>query len=142
MKRLLSLSSLCLALAALVIAGCGSSSKKDSGSSASSDTTAAKTSTGSAAKPAAPSAPAGATVAVQIKDIAFKPHDVTAKVGQTIEWTNDDGVAHTVTAKADGIDSGMINAGSKFSTKVTKAGKIKYICQIHPGQEGTITVTQ
>ena len=55
MKRLLSLSSLCLALAALVIAGCGSSSKKDSGSSASSDTTAAKTSTGSAAKPAAPS---------------------------------------------------------------------------------------
>jgi plastocyanin len=122
---------LSLALVALPLAGCGSKDK-----SSSSDTTSSAPSTSSGGGTSA----AGNVVKVEMKNIEFIPGRVTAKVGQTIEWTNNDGVAHTVTAKADGIDSGNVNAGSKFEFTAKKAGTINYVCEIHPGQKGTIVV--
>lgn len=87
---------------------------------------------------------AGGSVAVSIKNVKFLPHDVTAKVGQTITWTNDDGsIAHNVTA-TDGADfaSDTLNGGDTFSYTPRKAGTIAYVCTIHNGQDGTITVTK
>ena len=78
-----------------------------------------------------------------MKNIQFVPQAITAKVGQTIHWTNADSVAHTVTAKGGAnFDSGVLDPGKQYSFKATKAGTINYVCQIHPNQTGTITVTQ
>jgi plastocyanin len=85
----------------------------------------------------------GTTVAVQMKDILFVPEKVSARVGQTVVWTNEDDVAHTVKAKS-GADfaSKALSKGDTYKAKLTKAGTIDYVCTIHPSQTGTITVTQ
>ena len=65
------------------------------------------------------------------------------KAGGTITWTNEDSFAHTVT-KGSGpgakFDSGTVDGGGTFKHKFDTAGKIDYVCTIHPNQTGTITV--
>ena len=89
----------------------------------------------------APAASGGKVVPVKMKDILFVPDKVSARVGQTVRWTNDDDIAHTVKAKK-GADfaSKSISKGETYEAKVTKAGTIHYVCTIHPSQRGTIEV--
>ncbi|MDX6661357.1 MAG: hypothetical protein QOJ55_2179 [Solirubrobacteraceae bacterium] len=137
MKRLYSVAA-CLALGGALVAGCGSSSSSSSNSSANSTPAAAPATSTPAAAPAA-----GATVAVSMKNIQFAPKSVTAKVGQTVKWTNDDSVDHNVTATSgETFKSSTFGQGATYSHKLTKAGTIKYVCTIHPGMEGTIVVTK
>ena len=137
MKRLYSVAA-CLALGGALVAGCGSSSSSSSNSSSNSTPAAAPATSTPAAAPAA-----GATVAVSMKNIQFAPKSVTAKVGQTVKWTNDDSVDHNVTATSgETFKSSTFGQGATFSHKLTKAGTIKYVCTIHPGMEGTIVVTK
>ena len=137
MKRLYSVAA-CLALGGALAAGCGSSSS--SSSNTSSAPAAAPPATSSAA--AAPAAAAG-TVAVSMKNIQFVPKSVTAKVGQTVKWTNDDSVDHNVTATSGAtFKSSNFGQGGTYVQKLTKAGTIKYVCTIHPGMSGTLVVTQ
>ena len=137
MKRLYSVAA-CLALGGALAAGCGSSSS--SSSNTSSAPAAAPPATSSAA--AAPAAAAG-TVAVSMKNIQFVPKSVTAKVGQTVKWTNDDSVDHNVTATSgETFKSKTFGQGGTYSYKLDKAGTIKYVCTIHPGMDGTIIVTK
>ncbi len=120
----------CLALAGgAVFAGCGDDDEGDSASTT--------------ATPPAAAAPSGDEVTVGIKDIKFDPQDVTAKVGQKIVWTNNEDVPHNVTA-TDGADfkSDNLNKDDTFDFTPTKAGKIAYVCTIHTGQNGSITVTK
>ena len=139
MKRLYSLAA-CLALGAALVAGCGGSSSSSSKSSASSAPAAAPPATST---PAAKPATGGGTVAVSMKNIQFSPKSITAKVGQTIKWTNDDSVDHNVTATSGGtFKSSNFGQGSSYSTKLTKAGTIQYVCTIHPGMTGMIVVTK
>jgi len=78
-----------------------------------------------------------------MKNIQFAPKSVTAKVGQTVKWTNDDSVDHNVTATSGAtFKSSTFGQGASYSQKLTKAGTIKYVCTIHPGMEGTIIVTK
>jgi len=138
MKRLYSVA-VCLTLGAALIAGCGGSSSSSSKSNASSAPAAAPSSTStSAATPAA-----GGAVAVSMKNIQFSPKSVTAKVGQTVKWTNDDSVDHNVTATSGAtFKSSTFGQGKSYSTKLTKAGTINYVCTIHPGMTGTLIVTK
>jgi plastocyanin len=150
-----------LALPAVLvaIAGCGSSSSSSSAGSASgaasssatssapaSSSTAATSSTSASSTPAsggaAPSA--GGAVKVTMKSLAFNPTSVTAKVGQTVEWTNDDGPPHNVTYVSGPkfTSSGTLNTGAKFSLKLTQAGTIHYFCSIHPFMKATIVVSK
>jgi plastocyanin len=139
------LSALVLTLA-LVAAGCGSSSSSSgssgSGSSSSSGggyggTPAKKT----ASKPA--SASSGNTVAVSLQNIAFNPSTIHAKVGQTITWTNRDGVPHNVTAtKGGSFKSPTLNQGQSYSYKLAKAGTITYVCTFHQGMTATLVVAK
>jgi plastocyanin len=43
--------------------------------------------------------------------------------------------------KGADFDSSTINAGKPFSFTPCKVSTIDYVCTIHPGQTGTITVT-
>lgn len=119
----------CLVLTGAFLVGCGSDSKK---------------STSSSAPASAPSEAAGGSVVdVQMKNTAFKPAQVKAKVGQTVKWTNDDAFAHNVKADAgETFKSQNFTQGGTYSYKLDKAGTISYECTIHPGMKGTITVTK
>jgi plastocyanin len=120
------------------VAGCGDDSSSSSGGDGG----------GAADKPAAPSggskAPAGKPdVTVTMKDIKFMPANVNVKKGGTVLWVNKDSVPHTVT-KDNGpgaeFNSDTVDPGAKFSQKFDAAGKVAYICTIHPNQSGTVTV--
>ncbi len=125
----------CLVLTGALLAGCGSDSKK---SSSASTPAAAPASTQPAAAPAG-----GGTVAIQMKNTAFNPAQVTAKVGQTVKWTNEDPFAHNVKADAgEKFKSSNFSQGGTYSYKLDKAGTISYECTIHQGMKGTITVTK
>jgi plastocyanin len=135
MKRLYSVVA-CLALGGALVAGCGGSSSSSSKSSSSSTPAAAPAAT-------TPAAAASGTVAVSMKNIQFAPKSVTAKVGQTVKWTNDDSVDHNVTATSgETFKSSTFGQGATYSHKLTKAGTISYVCTIHPGMAGTIIVTK
>jgi plastocyanin len=140
--RLLTLLLACLALAAFA-AGCGSSNNDSSSSSSSSAAQPAAADTSSTESTSSAASSSGKEVAVKLQNIAFSPKDVTVKVGQTIKWTNEDTVQHNVTAKSGGtFKSDLFGKGQDFTFKADKAGTIKYVCTVHPGMEGTITVTK
>jgi plastocyanin len=94
-----------------------------------------------AAKPTTTTAPAVAGATVSVQDNTFEPGTIRAKVGDTITWTNDGAVAHTVTA-TDGadFDSGTLAPGKSFTFTADKAGTISYVCNFHAGMQGTIEV--
>ena len=126
---------LTLALVALAVAGCGSSNKPKSAANPSNNGSAS----GNAPK-STPAGPAGGkTVVITMKNIAFNPNSVTVKVGQTVKWVNDDSAPHNVTGGP--LHSNTFGNGGSFTYKPTKAGKISYVCTIHPGMTATLNVT-
>jgi len=97
-----------------------------------------------AALPAAaattPSATATATLTIHIHDFTFDPNTVTVAPGTTIEWDNDDGARHTVTASDGSFDSGDLKPGMKWSHTFTAPGTIAYGCTQHPEMQATVIV--
>ena len=81
---------------------------------------------------------AGGTVA--IKDFSFDPGAAAVKVGDKVTWTNQGGVAHTVTFDEGGIDSGSLAAGKTFEQTFATAGTFAYHCSIHSSMTGTVVV--
>jgi plastocyanin len=81
------------------------------------------------------------SVAASIKDFKFDPGTVTAKVGDTITWTNNDSTAHTVTLDGGACDTQNIAAGSTGSLLFAVAGTYPFHCAIHTSMKGTITIT-
>ncbi|AZO06671.1 MAG: amicyanin [Mesorhizobium sp.] len=79
-----------------------------------------------------------ATIEVTIDKLVFSPASVKAKVGDTIEWTNKDILAHTATVKG-GWDV-MIPAKSKGKVTLKAAGEVDYFCRFHPNMKGHIGV--
>lgn len=78
----------------------------------------------------------------QVAPQKFNPATATSKVGQVVEWKNADQVTHNVTFKGhDDLSSPSMDAGKTHAVKFTVAGKYDYSCTIHPGMDGTITVT-
>jgi plastocyanin len=92
------------------------------------------------ARPAAPAAAAG-PIAVHISNFTFGPKMVTAKVGQTVIWTNDDDIPHTVVATDKSFRSKVLDTGQSFSFTFTKPGQIAYFCSLHPMMTGKVAVT-
>lgn len=136
MTRLLSLLALLLAAGALTVAGCGGDEDSGDAGTPTAEQGGADTGGGGGSQ-------GGGAVKIDMKNIEYVPKQATAKVGQKIEWTNGDSVAHTVTAKSGAkFDSDTLDPGANFSFTPTTAGTINYFCEIHPNQTGTITVTQ
>jgi plastocyanin len=123
-----------LALGGAFVAGCGSDNK-DSASKSSAATTPTTAATAGSTK--------GSVIEVSMKDNTFVPETITARVGQTIKWTNDDSYPHNVTAtKGEDFQSDNIDGGGTYEYKLDKAGTIKYVCTIHSGQRGEIRVAR
>jgi plastocyanin len=128
---------LLLALLALAAAGCGSSNKSSSSLSSSSAPATTTSSSSTSGGTAAPSS--GKTVTIDMKNIQFNPKTVTVKVGTTVKWVNQDSAPHNVTGGP--LHSPTFGNGGTFTYKATKAGKISYVCTIHPGMTATLNVT-
>lgn len=123
---------------ALALSACGGDDSSDNSSSDSGSAATTPASSGGGS-----SAPAGKTVTVDIKNIQFAPKELTVKAGTTVKWTNSDQVAHTVTKDSGpgpDFDSGDVAGGGTYEQTFKTPGKIHYVCQIHPGQEGDIVV--
>jgi plastocyanin len=126
------------------LAACGSSTASPAASSG-----AAPPASAAAATPAgggAPCAPAAAgataTVKVTIKDFAFSPEPVTAKVGDVVGWTNGDSAGHTASLADGTCTTDTIANGATGALVFSVAGTYAYQCNIHPSQmKGTVTVT-
>jgi plastocyanin len=85
--------------------------------------------------------PSGAVV-VHMKNIKFDPDQTSAKVGQTVCWVNDDSVQHdAVDEDTSAFHSALYGKGKTFSWKADKAGTVSYVCTVHPGMQGKLTIT-
>jgi plastocyanin len=101
----------------LSAAGCGSSTKSTKGAS---------------------SSPAGSTIT--IKNFSFGA-PITVKTGAMVTVENTDTTAHTVTADDMSFDTGPIEPGKTATITVSKAGTVKFHCDIHNYMTGSIQVT-
>jgi plastocyanin len=77
---------------------------------------------------------------VFIQGMAFTPSAITVKAGTSITWTNNDGVAHTVTSNTGLFDSGTINPNGTYSHLFSTAGTFPYKCTIHPSMTASVVV--
>lgn len=77
---------------------------------------------------------------IWMQNTAFVPGNLTVSVGTTVTWTNRDNMAHN-TISNDGLwNSGTLNSGGTFSFTFTDEGTYGYVCTLHPGMTGLITV--
>jgi plastocyanin len=81
-----------------------------------------------------------ATIQVKMEKLGFVPANITAHVGDTIEWINSDFVAHTATAR-DGWDV-LIPVNAKKTVVLTAEGTVEYYCKSHPNMTGRISVSK
>jgi len=81
------------------------------------------------------------SVEIKMIDIKFDPEDATAGVGQEVCWINEDTVDHNAVAES-GADfkSELYGKGETFTTTVDTPGTVDYVCTIHPGMTGTLTI--
>ena len=78
------------------------------------------------------------TLRITIDKMVFLPAEVEAKVGDTVEWINNDAFAHTATVKG-GLEI-MLPPKKSGSVVMEKAGVVDYYCRFHPNMTGRITV--
>lgn len=84
-----------------------------------------------------------AATAVTIQNYMFGPMAIKVKVGDTVTWTNQDGVRHSVVAdntSADAPNGPLIAKGETYSFTFKKAGTFTYHCMPHPYMHGTVIV--
>lgn len=84
-------------------------------------------------------ASAGETIKVTIKGMKFSPAEITAHIGDTIEWTNQDFVAHTATARDKAFDL-TIAPNKSANLVIQTAADAEYFCRFHPMMKGKISV--
>jgi plastocyanin len=78
---------------------------------------------------------------VTIRLVKFSPETIEVKIGQTVEWANNDLTPHTVTSQGTGdLNSGSIDAGASWRHTFTQAGSFPYYCTFHPEMKGTVIV--
>jgi plastocyanin len=131
MKRWLALLLACLALG-LVVAGCGDDEEEGGDDAQNTEQPAEEGSAGGGG---------GGSAEVSMEGIKFNPAQVTVKAGDTVTWTNNDTVGHDVTGDSfKSGDAGGLANGDTFEFTFDKAGTFDYVCTVHPGMEGSVTV--
>jgi plastocyanin len=134
MNRWLALLLACLALT-VVVAGCGGDDEESGDNAQTSEQPADEGGGGGG------DAGSGGGKKVSMEEIKFNPDSVTVKAGDTVTWTNNDTVGHDVTGDDfNSGDPGGLQNGDTFAHAFDKAGTFDYVCTVHPGMEGSVTV--
>ncbi len=80
-----------------------------------------------------------ATIQITMQDLVIAPAEISARVGDTIEWINKDVFAHTATARNGDFDVTM--PPKKTVTSVLKkAGTVDYYCRYHPNMKAVLKI--
>jgi plastocyanin len=80
-----------------------------------------------------------ATIQIVMENLVVSPAEVSAKVGDTVEWINKDVFVHTATARNGDFDITM--PPKKTVTSVlNKAGTIEYYCRYHPNMKAVLKI--
>jgi plastocyanin len=80
-----------------------------------------------------------ATIQIVMQNLEISPAEVSARVGDAIEWINKDVFAHTATAKNGDFDVTLQpNKSSSFVLK--NAGNVDYYCRFHPNMKATLKI--
>lgn len=70
----------------------------------------------------------------------FAPPSLTARVGDSVVWTNAGSAPHTATASDHSFDSGTLQAGGTYTYTLEKTGTLGYICSLHPWMQGSVRI--
>jgi plastocyanin len=95
-----------------------------------------------AAGAAAAGGGAGSAAKAEMRGMAFGPNRIEIAAGTTITWTNNDPLAHTITADDRSWDSGEIAPGQTWSHTFTQPGEFAFHCTPHPFMRGVLVVRQ
>jgi plastocyanin len=80
-----------------------------------------------------------ATIQLVMENLVVSPAEVSAKVGDTVEWVNKDVFVHTATARNGDFDITM--PPKKTVTSVlNKAGTVEYYCRYHPNMKAVLKI--
>ena len=80
-----------------------------------------------------------ATIQIVMENLVISPAEASARLGDTVEWTNKDVVAHTATARNGDFDV-TIPPNKTASFVLKKAGSIDYYCRFHPNMTATLKI--
>ncbi len=76
---------------------------------------------------------------VIMRAIAFEPAEITIQAGESVTWTNQDAMLHTVTSGNPGDDvleaifrSEEFGQGGTFTHTFEDPGEFLYYCELHP----------
>lgn len=76
----------------------------------------------------------------------FRPDNIIIKKGSTVKWVNNDSIAHVFSSMPligkGGIFTPSIGPGQSWSYTFTQPGEYYYICFIHKGMTGKVTVEE
>jgi plastocyanin len=80
-----------------------------------------------------------AKIQIVMENLVFAPAEVSAKVGDTIEWVNKDVFVHSATARNGDFD---VNQPPKrtVTSVLQKAGTVEYYCRYHPNMKGVLKI--
>ena len=80
--------------------------------------------------------------ATNVSSPGYTPTDLTVVIGvnNTVKWTNNDVMPHTVTARDASFDSGNMNPGATYVYTFTSPGMYQYTCTYHGWMHGTVNV--
>ncbi len=81
----------------------------------------------------------------EVKNI-FLPDNIIIKKGETVRWENKDAMAHVLVSMpvigVGGIKATQVEPGQSFEFKFEKSGEYYYMCYIHKGMVGKVTVEE
>ena len=84
--------------------------------------------------------PSGSVV-ISMDDLKFDPEDATADAGQEVCWVNEETIDHNAVDEETGkFRSELFGKDETFTTTIDEPGTINYVCTVHPGMTGTLTI--
>lgn len=91
------------------------------------------------AQAALPRGPGAQTIV--IRGLKFQPAVMTVKVGDTVQWKNEDIVPHNaVSTEAKEFNSGNLAVGDSWKYQAAKKGTFFYACTLHPNMKAKLVV--
>ena len=89
-----------------------------------------------------PSASAATGKSVVVRDIKFNPGNLTIRRGSTVTWRfQDETTKHNVISRgAKRFKSSPVKGSGTYSVRFTRPGVYRYVCTLHIGMKGAITV--
>lgn len=84
----------------------------------------------------------GNVTVVTLNAATFSPAAVTIDVGEMVRWVNGQPISHTITpdGHSEWSSQSVSADGETFEHTFQTAGSYPYLCQVHAGMTGTVTV--